>query len=144
MTQIKALSGINVLDLSESIGGAYCTKLLADLGAETLLVERPEKGHPLRYSGPYTSDPHIEKSGLFLYYAANKKSIVCDPETEHGRERIKSLADDADVVVEGFEPGYLDSIGLGYDGPIRPEPLAGVHLDNPLRTNRSVSPLEVG
>ena len=69
MTQAMALSGINVLDLSESIGGAYCTKLLADLGAEVLLVERPGSGHPLRHAGPYQDAPHIEKSGLFLYYA---------------------------------------------------------------------------
>ena len=115
MTQAMALSGVNVLDLSESIGGAYCTKLLADLGAETLLVERPKTGHPLRHTGPYANDPHIDKSGLFLYYAANKKSVVCDLESERGRERIESLVADADVVVEGFEPGYLDSIGLGYD-----------------------------
>ena len=110
-----ALSGINVLDLSESIGGAYCTKLLADLGAETLLVERPETGHPLRHTGPYSDASHIEKSGLFLYYATNKRSMVCDLESEQGRERVKTLAAAADIVVEGFPPGYLDSIGLGYD-----------------------------
>ncbi len=115
MAEMMALSGVNVLDLSESIGGAYCTKLLADLGAETLLVERPETGHPLRHAGPYRNQPHIEKSGLFLYYAANKKSVARDLETEWGRERIRRLVADADVVVEGFEPGYLDSIGLGYD-----------------------------
>ena len=102
MTETMALSGVKVLDLSESIGGAYCTKLLSDLGAETVLVERPGSGHPLRHTGPYRGAPHIEKSGLFLYYAANKKSVVCDLETEHGRESIKRLAADADVVVEGF------------------------------------------
>ena len=115
MSETMALSGVNVLDLSESIGGAYCTKLLADLGAETVLVERPGSGHPLRHTGPYRDAPHIEKSGLFLHYAANKKSVVCDLESEDGRELIKRLAADADVVVEGFEPGYLDSVGLGYD-----------------------------
>ncbi len=115
MTDMMALSGVNVLDLSESIGGAYCTKLLADLGAETLLVERPGSGHPLRQTGPYRDDPHIEESGLFLYYAANKRSVVCDLDTAEGRELIRRLATDADVVVEGFAPGYLDSIRLGYD-----------------------------
>ena len=115
MTDLTALNGVNVLDLSESIGGAYCTKLFADLGAEVLLVERPESGHPLRHTGPYRDAPHIEKSGLFLYYGANKKSLADDLKTEGGRKRIRSLASDADVVVEGFAPGYLDSIGLGYD-----------------------------
>ncbi len=115
MSYTTALSGVNVLDLSESIGGAYCTKLLADLGAETLLVERPGSGHPLRRAGPYRDAPHIEKSGLFHYYAANKRSLVCDLESENGRERVRQLAEDADVVVEGFAPGYMDLIGLGYD-----------------------------
>ena len=115
MTDAMALSGVNVLDLSESIGGAYCTKLLADLGAEVLLVERPGSGHPLRHTGPYRDAAHIEKSGLFLYYGANKRSVVCDLDTERGRERVRRLASDADVVVEGFAPGYLDSIGLGYE-----------------------------
>lgn len=116
MTEAKmlALAGVNVLDLSESIGGVYCTKLLADLGAETLLVERPQTGHPLRHSGPYRDAPHLERSGLFLYYAANKKSVVCDLESEDGRERVRRLAANADVLVEGFAPGHLDSIGLGY------------------------------
>ena len=48
-----ALGGVNVLDLSESIGGAYCTKLLADLGASVILVERPGSGHPLPKAGPF-------------------------------------------------------------------------------------------
>ena len=122
MADPMALNGVNVLDLSESIGGAYCTKLLADLGAETLLVERPGSGYPLRHTGPYRDAPHTEKSGLFLYYAANKKSIVCDLESERDRERIRRLATEADVVVEGFTPGYPDSIGLGYDNlaPLNP------------------------
>ena len=122
MTDKIALSGVNVLDLSESIGGAYCTKLLADLGAETLLVERPGSGHPLRQAGPYADDLGVEESGLFLYYAANKRSIVCDLESRRGRELIRRLARDADVVVEGFAPGYLDSIGLGYDELSRENP----------------------
>ena len=109
-----ALDGINVLDLSESIGGAYCTKLLADLGAMVLVVEREDSGHPLRHSGPYSGDPGIENSGLFLYYAANKRGISCRLESEHGRQRIRRLASQADIVVESFAPGYLESIGLGY------------------------------
>ena len=115
MADPMALDGVNVLDLSESIGGAYCSKLLADLGATALLVERPGSGHPLRRSGPYPEDPHPEKSGLFLYYAANKRGIVCNLESEAGRERVRQLARDADILVESFPPGYMDSIGLGYD-----------------------------
>ena len=115
MTSPKALDGVNVLDLSDSIGGAYCTKLLADLGAEVAMMERPGSGHPLRHTGPYSSDPDFDSSGLFLYYGANKRSVVCDIETDVGRERVRGLASQADLLVESFEPGYMDSIGLGYE-----------------------------
>ena len=92
MSDQTALDGVHVLDLSESIGGAYCTKLLADLGASVILVERPGSGHPLRGDGPLSKDPDIEGSGLFIYYGANKKSVVCDIETESGQRRVRDLA----------------------------------------------------
>ena len=78
MTSQRALDGVNVLDLSDSIGGAYCTKLLADLGAEVVLVERPGSGHPSASHGALRSRPDLESSGMFLYYGANKRSVVCD------------------------------------------------------------------
>ena len=115
MSGQTALDGVNVLDLSESIGGAYCTKLLADLGASVILVERPNSGHPLRNAGPFSGEPDIERSGLFLYYGANKKSVACDIESEAGQQRVRDLASQADVVVESFAPGYLDALGLGYE-----------------------------
>ncbi len=110
-----ALDGVNVLDASDSIGGAYCTKLLADLGATVALVERPDGGHPLRRVGPFAGEAHIEKSGMFSYYAANKNSIAVDLRSDEGRDRFRSLALDADILVESFAPGHLDSIGLGID-----------------------------
>ena len=115
MTSGMALGGVNVLDLSESIGGAYCTKLLADLGADVVLVESTSMGHPLRHAGPYSADPGMDSSGMFLHYGANKRSIVCDVESDAGRGRVHGLASEADILVESFEPGYLDSIGLGYE-----------------------------
>ena len=114
MTSPKALAGVNVLDPSDSIGGAYCTKLLADLGAEVVLVERPGSGHPLRQAGPYAAGTDIDSSGMFLYYGANKRSVACDIESNAGRERVRDLASRADILVESFQPGYLDLIGLGY------------------------------
>ena len=115
MSGEMALDGVHVLDLSESIGGAYCTKLLADLGASVILVERPGSGHPLRGDGPLSKDPDIEGSGLFIYYGANKKSVVCDIETESGQRTVRDLASRADIVVESFAPGHLDALGLGYE-----------------------------
>ncbi len=114
MTSPKALDSVNVLDLSDSIGGAYCTKLLADLGAKVVLVERPDSGHPLRQAEPYAAGTDIDSSGMFLHYGANKRSVACDIETNAGRERVRDLASRADILVESFQPGYLDSIGLGY------------------------------
>ena len=116
------LDGVNVLDLSESGGGAYCTKLLADLGASVMLVERPGSGHPLRNTGPFSKDPDIESGGLFPYYGANKKSVVCDIETESGQRRVLDLASHADIVVESFAPGHLDALGLGYESLSAPNP----------------------
>ena len=75
MTSPKALDGVNVLDLSDSIGGAYCTKLLADLGAEVVLVERPDSGHPLRQAEPCAAGTDIDSSGMFLHYGANRCAI---------------------------------------------------------------------
>ena len=114
MTRAWALDGVNVLDLSESIGGAYCTKLLADLGAEVVLVERSGSGHPLRQTGPFSADPDSDSSGMFLYYGANKRSVVCDLESDAGRERLLALASKADLLVESFQPGNLDALGLGF------------------------------
>lgn len=115
MTSQRALDGVNVLDLSDSIGGAYCTKLLADLGAEVVLVERPGSGHSLRHTGPFAAEADLDSSGMFLYYGANKRSVVCDLETDAGRERLRRLAANADILVESFDPGYMDSISLGYE-----------------------------
>ncbi len=115
MTGQRALDGVNVLDLSDSIGGAYCTKLLADLGAEVVLVERPGSGHPLRRTGPFAAGPDIDSSGMFLYYGANKRSLVCDLDTDAGRESVRSLVVNSDILVESFAPDYMDSIGLGYE-----------------------------
>ena len=61
----QALSDIRVLDLSTEIGGSYCTRLLADLGAEVLMIE-PPNGHPLRFHGPFPNDREDpEQSGLY-------------------------------------------------------------------------------
>ena len=109
------LSGIRVLDLSTEIGGAYCTRLLADLGADVLMVE-PPGGHRLRFHGPFpdgSEDP--EKSGLFLHLCANKGGLTIDLESESGRSRVLELAGQADLVVETFKPGRMEAWGLGFD-----------------------------
>lgn len=112
----SALSGIRVIDLSQGIAGPYCTKLLADCGAEVIKVEPPDGGDVSRSLGPFPDDiPHQEKSGLFLHLNTNKKSVTLDVSKASGRIILKKLLAKADVLMESYPPGHLASLGLGYD-----------------------------
>jgi len=111
-----ALSNIRVLDLTHAIAGPYCTKLLADYGADVVKVERPGTGDMARRFGPFRGDRQDpERSGLFLYLNTNKKSVTLDLKSAEGRALALRLAADADVVVESFAPGVMASFGLSYD-----------------------------
>ncbi len=110
-----ALEGIRVVDLSQGIAGPYCTRLLADLGAEVIKIEPPE-GDLTRRLGPFPHDlPHDDKGGLFFHLNTNKKSVTLDIETQSGRVVLRKLLANADVLVESEAPGRLAEIGLGYD-----------------------------
>lgn len=107
------LEGYRVLDLTDE-RGIYCTKLLADLGADVILVE-PPSGHKGRHRGPYFHDEvHPEKSLYFLYFNTDKHSITLNLEHPDGQDLFKKLVKKADVVVESFQPGYLKKLGLDY------------------------------
>lgn len=109
----SALGDIRVLDLTNEMG-VYCGRLLADLGADVIKVEKPG-GDSTRKLGPFFHDePHPEKSLFFFHYNYNKKSVTLDIEKADGQELFKKLVKTADVVVESFAPGCLDSLGLGY------------------------------
>jgi len=111
----EALSGLRVLDISQSISGPYCTKLLANWGADVIKVEPPRRGDTARHSPPFAADqPDPEKSLLFRYLNANKKSITLNLESKRGLSIFKRLAAGADVVVENLRPGALAELGLGY------------------------------
>src|SRR5437764_10472452 len=104
----EALEGIRVLDLTQGVAGPYCTKLLADFGAEVIKIERPDGGDPARRLGPFPGDlPDPEKSGLFLHLNTNKRSVVLDLKTPEGQDLLRRLAAQADVLVESFAPGVL-------------------------------------
>lgn len=110
-----ALSGIKVLDLSEDIAGSFCARLMADYGADVLKLE-PPGGASLRRMGPFHhDDPHPEKSLFFLLLNLNKKGATLNLTTDTGQSILKRLAEHVDVIVETYRPGYLDSLGLGYD-----------------------------
>ncbi len=110
-----ALEGIRIVDLSQGIAGPYCTRLLADLGAEVIKVE-PPAGDYSRRLGPFPKDiPHPDKGGLFLHLNANKKSVTLDIETQSGRTLLRKLLAGADVLVESDAPGRLAGLELGYN-----------------------------
>ena len=108
-----ALSGLRILDFTSRSAG-YCGLLLANLGAEVMLIE-PPAGDPARYEGPFKHDSaHPDGSLTFAAYHTNKKGIVIDCETTEGKTTFCALARNADVLIEDRPPGYLDRIGLGY------------------------------
>ena len=110
----SALKNIRILDLSGP-PGLYCTKLLADLGAEVIWLE-PPGGNAVRMIGPFYKDnPDPEKSLFHFHFNTNKKGITLNIEKEEGREIFSELIKQMDMVIETAQPGYLNSLGLGYD-----------------------------
>ena len=110
-----ALKGIRVVDLTHYIAGPYCTKLLADYGAEVLKIERPGTGDGARSLPPFFSDqPGQERSGLFLFLNTNKQSLTVNLQTNAGVKIIQELVANADALVESYKPGTMDKFGLGY------------------------------
>ncbi|HLC30539.1 MAG TPA: CoA transferase, partial [Dehalococcoidia bacterium] len=88
------LAGVRVLDLSSYVAGPYCTKLLAEWGAEVIKIERPGAGDGARRVGPFYRDmPDPEASGLFLYLNTGKKSVTLDLKSESGRTILKGLVE---------------------------------------------------
>ena len=120
-TQSGVPDGINfllapyrVLDLTDE-RGLLAGKILADLGADVVQIE-PPGGNPARNIGPfYGDDPQPEKSLFWWAYAANKRSITLDLEQKDGQALLKKMVAEADFLIESFAPGYLDTLGIGYD-----------------------------
>ena len=115
------LEGVKVLDLTHYIAGPYCTKLLSGLGADVIKVERLEMGDGVRWLGPFASGAEIpsgtaapEDGAWFLYLNTAKQSLALDLKSAEGRRVILELAGKADILVENFAPGGMDSLGLSY------------------------------
>jgi benzylsuccinate CoA-transferase BbsE subunit len=108
------LSGIRILDLADE-KASFCSKLLADLGAYVIKIEKPG-GDPSRKMGPFLGNlPHPEKSLFFFHNNTNKFGITLNLENEAGREIFLRLVKRTDIVLETFSPGYLHELGLGYE-----------------------------
>lgn len=108
------LSPYRALDLADG-RGHFCGKILADLGADVIKIE-PPGGDPSRNTGPFYHDtPHPERSLYWWAYNTSKRSATLDIGTSSGKEAFRRLVSHSDFVVESFSPGYMDSLGLGYD-----------------------------
>lgn len=106
-----ALLGMRVLDLSRVLAGPFCTMLLADMGAEVIKLEIPERGDDSRQFPPF-------KDGESLYYVnlnRGKRSITLNLKHEEGRRIFMELVKKSDVLIENFRPGTMDRLGIGYE-----------------------------
>lgn len=111
------LTGYRVLELSSTIAGPVCARLLGDFGAEVIKVEPPE-GDSARNMG-------AQEQGESLYCASmlrNKQAVCIDMKTEEGRALVLDLGKSVDFLVENFRPGTLERLGLGYDVLSRENP----------------------
>ena len=106
-----SLDGIRVIDLSRVIAGPWCGALLGDLGADVIKVEDTGPGDESR-----TWPPHKDgEAAAYLLFNRNKRGIALDLKTPEAVEVVKRLVKDADVVIENFRTGTMESFGLGYD-----------------------------
>jgi crotonobetainyl-CoA:carnitine CoA-transferase CaiB-like acyl-CoA transferase len=112
---MRILEDIKVLELTGGLSGAFCAKLLADQGANTIKVEPPGWGDPARQEPPFIDAvPHPDRGTLFLAFNTNKRGLTLDIEQAAGRDLFLRLVQRADVLVESHPPGILENLGLGY------------------------------
>ena len=113
--QMGILQGLRVLDIGEHVSGPFCTKVLADYGADVIKVERPNIGDSARRTGPFAGDDvNLEKSIPFLYMNTNKRSVTLDIGMSSGRRIFEELLTQTDILVENFTPSQAESLNLDY------------------------------
>ena len=127
-----ALSHLRVIELGGGGAAETAGRLMADMGADVILVE-PPGGVRSRADGPFPADrpPDPDRSLKFIANNTNKRSVVLDLASEADRDAVRTLAAEADVLVESFTPSHLPSLGLGYDD---------LHGLNPALVYASLSP----
>ncbi|MGI6286433.1 CoA transferase [Neomoorella humiferrea] len=105
-----SLNGIKVIDLTRVLAGPFCTMILGDLGADVIKIEAPE-GDEARNFGPFVKG----ESAYFMSINRNKRSMVLNLKDPRGREILKELVRQADVLVENFRPGTTAKLGISYE-----------------------------
>ena len=108
------LTGFTVLDFTRVLAGPYCTRMLADLGAQVIKIERPGEGDEIRFA-PHQLDPErIDQSTYFVRVNAGKLSVAIDLAHVNAKEIVFDLLRKSDVVVENFSPGVMQRLGFDY------------------------------
>ena len=111
-----ALSGLKVVELGEMVSAPYAAKLMADMGAEVIKIERPGVGDRARMRGPFPGgQAHPEKSGLYLYLNTNKLGVTLDLSRPEGFSLFEQLITGADVLIHNVAPPDMDRIGLSFE-----------------------------
>ena len=105
-----ALSGVKVLDLTRVLAGPFCTMMLADMGAEVIKLEIPQKGDDSRAFPPFVDGESV----YFKNMNRNKKGITLNMKGE-GKEIFLDLVKKMDILVENYRPGTMEKLGLGYE-----------------------------
>ncbi|HWB48144.1 MAG TPA: formyl-CoA transferase [Stellaceae bacterium] len=109
----QALEGIRVIDFTHDQAGPSCTQMLAWLGADVIKIERPPHGDRARRL--WNMDNPAIDSFFFLLLNSNKRSIAVDLKTEDGKEIVRRLIKECDIVAENLGPGVMERLGLGYE-----------------------------
>ncbi|MCG8350634.1 MAG: CoA transferase, partial [Chloroflexales bacterium] len=109
MNSDRILSDIRVIEVAAYIPGPVCTQILADLGATVIKVERPG-GDPMRHMGPRTADG---VNPMFLAFNRDKEFVELDLKTTEGAAKLRDLAQEADILLDGFRPGVLTRLSVG-------------------------------
>lgn len=118
-----ALSGVKVIEFCEFVSGPYCGKLLSNMGADVIKVEKPGLGDKARSWGPFPQDlPHPEKSGLFLFLNTNKYGITLNMESAAGKRIFGQLLKWADVLIENHPREDMARLGFGYNNTSKLNP----------------------
>ena len=113
---MSALSDLRIIDLSTNVAGPLCAKMFADFGADVIKVESPLGNDEARNLGPFADEEErYETSGMYLYLNTNKRGITLDLDSHQGSSLLRELVSTADLVVESYPPGFMSSIGMGFD-----------------------------
>lgn len=111
----QALEGVRVLDFSQLLQGPFASQMLGDLGADVIKVERFQSGDLYRSMTFFNQWIAANESPCFMAWNRNKRSISLDIKKEEGKEIVRKLLKNADVVLENFRPGVMKRLGFGYE-----------------------------